>query len=84
MNDSSVFNLNEYIERTKLSLGDEVIQLDGMDDSINLDDKEEPIKFVFGINCEFREIIHLISFFRSFNLRDEYLKSILQNIYSSK
>ena len=46
-------------------------QLDGIDDlsdSSSEIEYTEPSKSVFGINCEHKEIIQLMNFFRSFNV----------------
>ena len=48
----------------------EIIQLDGpLDLTYSRSSRNyEPVKPVFGINCEKAEIIHLMNFFRSFNI----------------
>ena len=49
---------------------DMIPQLDGMDDLSDSSDGSEylePVKSVFGMSCEHKEIIQLMNFFRSFN-----------------
>ena len=50
---------------------DFIPQLDGMGEISDSSDKieyVEPSKTVFGINCEHREVVQLMNFFRSFNV----------------
>jgi len=50
---------------------DIIPQLDGIDDLSESSDQieeTEPSKDVFGINCEYQEIVQLMNFFRSFNV----------------
>ena len=63
----SNFNRYDVIVHTT----DVIPQLDGMDDLSDSSDRiehGEPSKTVFGINCEHREIVQLVNFFRSFNV----------------
>ena len=60
-NRSSIFKAESY------SPLDSISQLDG-NDSISSTDEREPCKGVFAIKCELKEIINLVSFFRSMNV----------------
>lgn len=44
-----------------------ISQLDGNDDFLSSTDEAKPSKKVFAVNCELKEVTHLINFIRSFN-----------------
>ena len=43
-----------------------ISQLDGIDD-IDFKEEEKPIKSIFAVNCEIKQIIQIVNFLRSFN-----------------
>ena len=44
----------------------QIIQVDGLEDSIDDENQTDQIKDIFAINCENNDIVQMISFFRSF------------------
>ena len=77
--EKDVFEENRLVEKySNLNKSDSQVdtcylipQLDGMDDLSDVSDAVEeikPSKTIFGIQCEHREIIQLMNFFRSFNV----------------
>ena len=64
-----LFNTSEF-ESDNFIFHDTVCQLDGNDDCSSLSSMDEilPVKEIYAVNCESRELVDLINFVRSFNL----------------